>query len=54
MPFTLSHPAAVIPLSRVKWLVPSAVLMGSMAPDFPYFLALSMGPRLLHAADLLL
>ncbi|MFB4318862.1 DUF4184 family protein [Actinomadura sp. 21ATH] len=36
MPFTLSHPAAVIPLARGR-MVPSALVAGSMAPDVPYF-----------------
>lgn len=36
MPFTLSHPAAVLPLARGP-LVPSALVIGSMAPDIPYF-----------------
>jgi hypothetical protein len=39
VPFTASHPAAVVPLMR--WgLVPSALVIGSMAPDIPYFLPL--------------
>ncbi|QFG21147.1 DUF4184 family protein [Actinomadura sp. WMMB 499] len=36
MPFTLSHTAAVLPLARGP-LVPSALVIGSMAPDIPYF-----------------
>jgi hypothetical protein len=36
MPFTLSHPAAVLPLAR--WLPLSALVVGSMTPDLPYFL----------------
>lgn len=36
MPFTLSHPAAVIPLARGR-MVASALVIGSMAPDIPYF-----------------
>jgi hypothetical protein len=39
VPFTLSHPAAVIPLARGR-LVPSALVAGSMAPDVPYFLSM--------------
>lgn len=38
MPFTFSHPAAVVPLARTR-LVLSALVIGSMAPDFEYFLA---------------
>jgi hypothetical protein len=37
MPFTLSHPAAAIPFLRTG-LVPSALVIGCMAPDFEYFL----------------
>lgn len=37
MPFTLAHPAAVLPLMRTP-LVPAALVSGSMAPDIPYFL----------------
>jgi hypothetical protein len=42
MPFTLSHPAAVLPLVRPlgRWGVWSALVVGSMAPDFPYYLGL--------------
>ncbi|GAA3982769.1 hypothetical protein GCM10023085_76200 [Actinomadura viridis] len=39
MPFTLSHPAAVLPLARGR-LVPSALVAGSMAPDVPYFFSM--------------
>ncbi|MFJ2171782.1 DUF4184 family protein [Streptomyces sp. NPDC087851] len=38
MPFTLSHPAAVLPLMR-RPFVPAALVAGAMAPDVPYFLA---------------
>jgi hypothetical protein len=46
MPFTLSHPAAVLPLSRLlgRYAVFSALVIGSMAPDFPYYAALGL-PR---------
>lgn len=37
MPFTLSHPAAAIPFLRTR-LVPSALVIGCMAPDFEYFM----------------
>ncbi|MDQ7908342.1 DUF4184 family protein [Phytohabitans sp. ZYX-F-186] len=37
MPFTGSHPAAVLPL--VRWgLPPAALVIGSMVPDLPYYL----------------
>jgi hypothetical protein len=37
MPFTLAHPAAVLPLLR-RPFVPAALVAGAMAPDVPYFL----------------
>ncbi|MFC9330734.1 DUF4184 family protein [Kitasatospora sp. NPDC057015] len=43
MPFTLSHPAAVLPLLRRSGaggpLVASALVAGSTVPDLPYFAA---------------
>lgn len=39
MPFTLVHPAAVLPLARTP-LVPSALVIGAMAPDLPYYVSL--------------
>jgi len=39
VPFTLSHPAVVLPLARGP-LVPAALVVGSVAPDVPYFLPL--------------
>ncbi|MCL3861187.1 DUF4184 family protein [Actinotalea sp. K2] len=36
MPFTLAHPAAVIPFLRGP-LVPAALVAGALAPDVPYF-----------------
>jgi membrane-bound metal-dependent hydrolase YbcI (DUF457 family) len=41
MPFTFAHPAAAIPFRNTR-LVFSAVVVGTMAPDFEYFLR--MGP----------
>ena len=40
MPLTISHPAAAVPLARFG-LPLSALVVGSMAPDFPYFLNVS-------------
>ncbi len=47
MPFTGSHPAAVLPLGRTG-LVPSALVIGSMIPDLPYFVALPVDARTTH------
>jgi len=45
MPFTLCHPALVMPLHRCarRWTSLSALVIGSMAPDFVYFLPLGVG-----------
>jgi hypothetical protein len=39
MPFTLSHPAAVLPLRRYcpNWLSFAALVVGSTTPDFGYY-----------------
>src|SRR5215469_16507482 len=46
MPFTLAHPAAAIPLRRVlgSYAVPSALVIGSLAPDLSNFLPIRI-PR---------
>jgi Domain of unknown function (DUF4184) len=41
VPFTGSHPAAVLPLARGR-LALSALVIGSMAPDTPYYLPRSV------------
>jgi hypothetical protein len=40
MPFTISHAAAVLPFARplARWRLLSAAIIGSMAPDFGWFL----------------
>ncbi len=40
MPFTLAHPAAVLPFLRQPF-VPLALVAGAMAPDVPYFAMVS-------------
>jgi hypothetical protein len=50
MPFTLAHPAAVLPLARLRPLPLSALVIGSVAPDLPYFLLLSTAHRFGHTA----
>jgi hypothetical protein len=45
MPFTLAHPAAVLPLRRWPRLDFTALVIGSMTPDFGYYL-LQPGLRL--------
>src|SRR4051794_28882935 len=50
MPFTASHPAAVLPLVRLG-LVPSALVIGSMAPDAPLFGPVPVSYAATHAAS---
>ena len=40
MPFTFSHPAVVLPIGRLfkNRLSPAALIIGSMTPDFEYFI----------------
>ncbi len=44
MPFTFSHPAAVIPLTFLprRWFSLTGLVIGSMAPDFEYFIRLKV------------
>jgi membrane-bound metal-dependent hydrolase YbcI (DUF457 family) len=42
MPFTPAHAAAALPFLRLR-LVPSALVVGTMAPDFEYFLRFAPG-----------
>jgi hypothetical protein len=47
MPFTGSHPAAVLPF--VRRLPASALVFGSMAPDFPYYVPLPVSGPTTHS-----
>src|SRR5271165_5815984 len=42
VPFTLSHAAAALPFRRAR-LVPSALVIGTFAPDLEYFIRLVPG-----------
>jgi len=44
MPFTFSHPAIVLPLLKFspKYISASAVIIGSMTPDFEYFIRMRL------------
>ena len=48
MPFTLSHPAAALPFLRTP-LLPAAVVVGTMAPDIPYYVPLFVPRELSHS-----
>jgi hypothetical protein len=41
MPFTLAHPAAVLPLRHLRALRTAPLLIGAMVPDAPYYLPVS-------------
>lgn len=47
MPFTGSHPAAVLPFLRTG-LPASALVIGSIAPDVPYYAPVPMTPHVTH------
>jgi hypothetical protein len=42
MPFTPAHPAIVLPFLRLRMVSATALVAGSMAPDFEYFFKLSV------------
>jgi hypothetical protein len=50
VPFTLSHGAAALPFQRLR-LVTSALLIGTFAPDFEYFLRLEALGRYGHTPE---
>lgn len=44
MPFTFSHPALVLPLTRLpqRWYSLTGLVVGSMVPDFEYFIRMDV------------
>jgi hypothetical protein len=38
MPFTLAHPAAILPLRGVRFLRTAPLIIGAVTPDVPYYL----------------
>jgi hypothetical protein len=50
MPFTFSHPALVIPLGYLpkNWISLTGLVIGSMAPDFEYFLRMRIQSNYSH------
>ena len=55
MPFTGSHPAAVLPLLRLTRgrvaLLPGAMVLGSMTPDLGYYVPLPVSSESMHRLD---
>jgi Domain of unknown function (DUF4184) len=56
MPFTISHAAAVLPFARplARWRLLSAAVIGSMVPDFGWFMPWRPARFETHSADALL
>jgi len=48
MPFTLAHPAAVLPLRGTRLLRTAPLILGAVTPDVPYYLPSAGGGRLLR------
>jgi hypothetical protein len=50
MPFTFSHPAAVLPLTYLpkRWFSMTGLVIGSMTPDFEYFIRLKVHSSYSH------
>lgn len=53
MPFTFSHPAAVVPLAYLpkKWISVSALVIGSITPDFEYFIRMKHLKTISHTIN---
>lgn len=53
MPFTFSHPAIILPFSKVKHLSlsMSALVIGSLTPDFEYFVKMKLSGRYSHSLE---
>ena len=44
MPFTLAHPAAVLPLRGLPHLRMAPLVVGTLVPDLPYYLPWAILP----------
>ena len=53
MPFTFSHPAIVLPLTVLpkRWISSTGLIVGSMTPDFEYFLRMRIKSDFSHTLD---
>jgi hypothetical protein len=43
MPFTLAHPAAILPLRHLRYLRTAPLVIGALVPDMPYFVPGTIG-----------
>src|SRR5436190_1116980 len=48
MPYTLAHPAAILPLRRFHWLSSLGLVVGAMSPDFEHVLRVTPVSRYSH------
>ena len=50
MPFTFAHPAIILPLTLLpkKWFSITGLVIGSLTPDFEYFLRMEVRSRYSH------
>lgn len=48
MPFTFSHPAILLPFLKNNKLSATALIVGSMSPDFEYFFRMKMQSEISH------
>ncbi len=53
MPFTFSHPAIILPLTFLpkKWFSLTGLVIGSLTPDFEYFLRMRIKSNYSHTID---
>ena len=53
MPFTFSHPAIVLPLTFLprRWFSLTGLVIGSLTPDFEYFLRMRIKSNYSHTID---
>ena len=53
MPFTFSHPAIILPLTYLprKWFSLTGLVIGSLTPDFEYFLRMRIKSNYSHTID---
>ncbi len=49
MPFTFCHPAIILPLTKSKKLSTSALIIGSTAPDFEFFIRFELIKTFSHS-----
>src|SRR5204863_9524562 len=50
MPFTISHPAIILPLTYLprKWFSLTGLVVGSLTPDFEYFIRMKVQSSYSH------